>query len=64
MIGQTIPLLHGTHCSKVVDDCSLKWTPFGWVKDALSAGASSKITGKKFYSRYIWWSIIGGYATT
>jgi hypothetical protein len=32
-------------------------------KDALSAGASSKIirpTGEELYTRYIWWSIIGG----
>ena len=42
---------------------SLKQTPFGWVKDALLAGASSmfiQLTGEEFYLRCIWWSIIGG----
>ena len=42
---------------------SLKQTPFGWVKDALSAGANFifiQLTGEEFYSRYTWWSIIGG----
>ena len=51
------------HRSTAVYGSSLKQTPFGWVKDALSAGASSmfiQLTGEEFYSRYIWWSIIGG----
>ena len=53
------------HRSKAVHvyGSSLKQTPFGWVKEALSAGASSMIiqlTGEEFYSWYIWWLIIGG----
>ena len=50
------PLKH--YCGGIV-----KTAPFGQVKDALSASASSMIirpTGEEFYSRYIWWSIIGG----
>ena len=55
--------VHAKHRSKSVVVVQLKQTPFGRVKDAVSAGASSTIiqpTGKEFYSRYIWWSIIGG----
>ena len=51
------------HRSTAVYGSSLKQTPFGWVKDALSAGASSmfiQLTNEEFYSWYIWWSIIGG----
>ena len=57
-----IPPLH----EAPLEDCCggrLKQAPFGQVKDALSAGASSMIiqpTGKEFYSQYIQWSIIGG----
>ena len=59
-----IPPLH----EAPLEDCCggrLKQAPFGRVKDALSAGASSMIiqpTGKEFYSQYILnqWSIIGG----
>ena len=62
MIGQMIPPLR----EAPLEDCCggiVEQAPFGRAKDAFSAGASSMIirpTGKEFYSRYIWWSIIGG----
>ena len=51
MIGQVMPLLHGAplkDCDKFIQ------TPFGQVKGAPSAGASSTpLTGKEFYLWYI-----------
>ena len=57
--GSLIPrpfLSLGTRlCSTAVYGTSLKQTTFGWVKDTISAGASSmfiQLTGEEFYSWY------------